>query len=207
MIWIAAALLMIGCLAALGLRGVPRLAALGMLAAGVGGYALRGAPAASSYAAPHLETAQPGARAAAERARARLLKDPADVPSWIAMSVALSGEGRSQQAVEGLTRAVAVMPDQPDLWVALGEALVAHNKGLVSPAARLAFDRASQIAPSHPAPRYYLGMAWLQAGKPDQALEVWQALLASTPADAPWRENVARKIKAAQTMLAAGVGG
>ncbi|WP_246048235.1 tetratricopeptide repeat protein [Hankyongella ginsenosidimutans] len=139
-------------------------------------------------------------------ARARLLKDPADVPSWIAMSVALSGEGKSEQAVEGLTRALAVMPDQPDLWVALGEALVAHNKGLVSPAARLAFDRASRIAPDHPAPRYYLGMAWLQAGKPDQALETWQALLASAPADAPWRENVARKVKAAQTMLAAGVG-
>lgn len=206
MIWLAAALLTLGCLAALGLRGAARLLCLGVLTLGVGGYALRGAPAASGYVAPHVDPAEPGARVAAEQARARLLKDPTDVPSWIAMSVALSGEGKSQQAVEGLTRALAVMPDQPDLWVALGEALVAHNNGLVSPAARLAFDRASQIAPDHPAPRYYLGMAWLQAGKPDQALETWQALLASAAADAPWRDNVARKVKAAQTMIAAGVG-
>lgn len=206
MIWLAAVLLILGCLAGLGLRGPARLAALGVLILGLGGYALRGAPEASGTQARHSMPDTPGARAAAAQARTRLLKDPADIPAWIALSVALGSAGKTEQAAEGLTRALAAMPDQPDLWVALGESLVAHNKGLVSPAARLAFDRASRIAPDHPAPRYYLGLAWLQAGKPDQALETWQALLAATPADAPWRDNIVRKVKAAQTMIAAGVG-
>lgn len=206
MIWLAAVLLILGCLAGLGLRGLARLAALGVLILGLGGYALRGAPEASGTQARHSMPDTLGARAAAAQARTRLLKDPADIPAWIALSVALGSTGKTEQAAEGLTRALAAMPDQPDLWVALGESLVAHNKGLVSPAARLAFDRASRIAPDHPAPRYYLGLAWLQAGKPDQALETWQALLASTPADAPWRDNIVRKVKAAQTMIAAGVG-
>ncbi len=206
MIWLSAVLLILGCLAGLGLRGLARLAALGVLILGLGGYALRGAPEASDTQSRHSMPDTPGARAAAAQARTRLLKDPADIPAWIALSVALGSAGKTEQAAEGLTRALAAMPDQPDLWVALGESLVAHNKGLVSPAARLAFDRASQIAPDHPAPRYYLGLAWLQAGKPDQALETWQALLASTPSDAPWRDNIVRKVKAAQTMITAGVG-
>ena len=41
-------------------------------------------------------------------------------------------------------------PRNPDLWVGLGNALVVHGGGMMSPAAQLAFDRAARLAPDHP---------------------------------------------------------
>ena len=55
------------------------------------------------------------------------------------------------------------------LWVGLGNALVAHADGMMSPAAELAFDRADRLAPEHPAPRFFYGLALAQGGQFDQA--------------------------------------
>lgn len=170
-------------------------------------YALTGEPRVPDRpTARVVPVGAPAARAMFGAARQALLMRPDNIPAWIELSVAATNAGETARAVEAMRQATSVIKDQPALWVAYGEALIAHGGGMVSPAARLALDRASQLDPSSPAPRYYLGLAWLQAGKPDQALEVWRALLKDSPADAPWRADVTRKINAAETMLASGVG-
>jgi cytochrome c-type biogenesis protein CcmH/NrfG len=186
-------------------RWLPPVAVLAALGLGVAGYAWSGRPA--------LE-ARPAARAPldarftpeAEKASGELLENFGDVRAWITLSNALIRAGRTQRAVEAMDVATDTIPGDVNLWVQKGIALVAHADGEVVPAARLAFDRASRIDPTHPAPRYFLGLSWLQAGRPGEALEVWYELKAVTPPDAPWAEELDRMIGAAETMQALGVG-
>ena len=53
----------------------------------------------------------------------------------------------------------------PALWVGLGNALVAHGEGLVSPAAAFAYRRAAQIAPEDPQAPYFYGLALAKSGQ------------------------------------------
>jgi len=140
------------------------------------------------------------------RERGALLEDLGDVGAWLNFADALQRAGLAEKSVDALKMATKTFPQSPDLWVGLGNALVVHGDGLVSPAARLAFARASAIAPDHPGPPYFLGMAYLQSGKPDEALATWQALRDRSPEGAPWLPDLDRKIAAARMMQAAGVG-
>jgi cytochrome c-type biogenesis protein CcmH len=76
----------------------------------------------------------------------------------------------------------------------------------MNPAARLAFGKAARLDPKHPGPRLFLALAWLQAGKPQEALPVLDALDKDSPANAPWRPRLERMKRGAQAMMAAGVG-
>lgn len=181
------------------------LALLLALGAGVAGYAFTGSPRLPARPAPSAPL-DPRYTPEAEKARSALLEDLGDVGAWITLSNALIRQGRTELAVEATEQAVAAIPGDVNLWVQLGVALVAHADGEVVPAARLAFDRASLLEPAHPAPRYFLGLAWLQSGKPKEALAVWYELQEMTPPDAPWAEELKRMIGAAETMQILGVG-
>ena len=174
-----------------------------MMAAGLGLYLLQGNARLADHPAAALVT-PPGAHTDYESARQQLLRQPGDIGAWLKMSGALIAMGDTQQATEALAKATEVMPDNADLWVARGETLVAHAGGTVTPAARLAFDRASRIDPKHPGPRLYLALSWMQAGKPDEALQVLEPLAKESPADAPWRPRVERMISGCKAMIAAG---
>lgn len=188
-------------------RGYPgwALAVVAILVLGGGLYALTGNPAARS-SRPAPPPAAPEADRSFAEARAQLLQDPADVPAWLSLSMALASKGETERAAEAMTVALSAMPDNPDLWVGYGETLIAHAGGQVTPAARLAFDRASQLAPGHPAPRFYLALAWLQSGNPQEALAVLEDLARISKPDAPWMPKVERMMRGARTMIAAGVG-
>ncbi len=175
------------------------------LAAGAAGYAVHGRPGLPAAPVP-ARPAPPAAAEAREGARSTLLVNPGDVAAWIRLSNAMIAAGDTAGAVEAMEVATAALPADVNLRVQQGVALVAHAEGEVVPAARLAFDRASALDPTHPAPRYFLGLAWLQAGRPREALGVWRELLAMTPPDAPWAEELTRMIGAAETMVALGVG-
>ncbi len=57
-----------------------------------------------------------------------------------------------------------------------------------SPAeAKAEFDRAVALDPNEVKARYFVGLAAEQDGRKDDAANVWRAMLASAPADAPWR--------------------
>lgn len=174
-----------------------------VLLAGVGGYAMQGRP--------DLPGSPTAARQAAYRGdtqftkeRGALLANMGDVGGWLNFADALQRAGMTEQAVEAMKVATAAFPRSPDLWVGLGNALAMHGDGFVSPAARLAFARAAQIAPDHPAPLYFLGLAYLQSGQADEALRSWEQLRARLPADAPWRPMIDERIRAVKNMQAAG---
>jgi cytochrome c-type biogenesis protein CcmH/NrfG len=113
---------------------------------------------------------------------------------WLTLAEAYGREGDTQGQAEIIESALRQHPRDPDLWVGLGTTLVQHSRGLMTPAAQLAFDRAAAIAPNHPAPRFFYGLALLQGGKVDQAEKVWRDLLASAPPTALWRGAIEQQL-------------
>ncbi|MFM9853909.1 MAG: tetratricopeptide repeat protein [Sphingomonadaceae bacterium] len=113
---------------------------------------------------------------------------------WIDLSDALIKAGRSQTAVSILGAGVKKSPNNPDLWVALGNALVVHGGGQINPASQFAFERAAKLSPNHPGPPFFLGLAMMQSGKVEEAGEIWRALLARAPEGAPWRADLERRL-------------
>jgi cytochrome c-type biogenesis protein CcmH/NrfG len=75
---------------------------------------------------------------------------------------------------------------------------------MVTPAAELAFTRAAKLSPAHPAPPFFLGLAYYQMGKPERARELWMPLLAATPEQAPWRPMLVRSMTLLAEIDAAG---
>jgi len=170
------------------------------------GYSLVGKPQLPARPAPPL-TDDATASAEFETARARLLENTGDTGAWLAFADALNRQGRGEDAVQGLQMAIKSMPDNPDLWVGLGDTLTRIGNGQVSPAARMAFDRANAIDPDHPAPYYFLALAWVQAGEPDEAEKLLLQLKARAPADAPFMPAVERLLNGTRAMQAAGIDG
>jgi cytochrome c-type biogenesis protein CcmH len=63
------------------------------------------------------------------------------------------------------------------------------------PAAVTAFEKAIALDPQDPRARYFLAVKKDLAGNHEGALGDWLALLADTPADAPWRTDLVRTIE------------
>ena len=182
----------IGLLWALGVRGGLHIAGASALLVGASGYALQGKPKV------------PGATVAAgEGHDAFPLTDarhaffgnftPAEV--WLVMSEGLARDGHSEDAVGILQNAVKRYPGDPQLWIGLGNALVDHARGLTPPA-ELAYRRAIEMAPGHPAAPFFYGLALARSGDREGAVAVWQQILKTAPKDAQWRPLVEQGVAA-----------
>ncbi len=119
---------------------------------------------------------------------------------WLIFSDALNRNGRHGAAANYLRNGVKEHPNDPDLWVGLGNALVVHADGVITPAAQFAFQRAADISPEHPGPPFFLGMAYAQSGKIDQARAIWTELLERSPEEAPWRKDLESRLAAMEKM-------
>ena len=168
------------------LRGPLLMLAAAAIAFGCAGYAWQGRPNLAGVS-----------RAASERpapisltgARTTLMGRFDNADSWLIMSDNFASRGHSQDAVGILRSAVREHPRNYKLWVGLANALTDHGRGL-NPAARLAFRNAAALAPDHPAPPFFLGLAEARSGNVDEALRVWRIILAKAPANASWRPLV-----------------
>ena len=114
---------------------------------------------------------------------------------WLIISESLASRGKTQEAAGVLQSAVREHPGDPSLWVGLGNALSDHANTL-TPASELAFKRAAELAPGHPAPRFFFGLALARSGDSKDAIALWRQILAEAPADASWRPVVEDAIAA-----------
>lgn len=119
---------------------------------------------------------------------------------WLVFSDSLNRDGKHGSAANYLRNGVKEHPEDPDLWVGLGNALVVHADGVITPAAQYAFQQAADISPEHPGPPFFLGMAYAQSGKLDQARAVWTELLERSAEDAPWRADLESRLASLNRM-------
>lgn len=113
---------------------------------------------------------------------------------WLTLAESYQREGDTRGGAEIIESALKKLPNDPDLWVGLGNALVIHAGGMMTPSAELAFQRAARLAPEHPGPKFFFGLALAQGGKFDEAERIWRGLLASSPETVSWRPMVEERI-------------
>ena len=134
------------------------------------------------------------ARSRLQEAEARTVSNPDDAQPWFDLGRLRLVAGNIDGAEIALARARELDPARPDIASAHGEALAGISDGLVTPAARQAFEAALAGNASDPRARYFLALADYQAGYEQDALEAWSALAGDAPADAPWLATVRARV-------------
>ena len=128
---------------------------------------------------------------------------PSSGDRWLIPADALARRGQFADAAGMTLGATEQNPGNADAWLALANNLVAHAQGHLTPAALYAFDRASKADPAHPGPPYFMGLALAQNGLLTQGRAMWADLLARSPADAPWRKDLAARLADLDQYIAA----
>jgi cytochrome c-type biogenesis protein CcmH len=176
----------------LGVSGGLLKATAAALFVGAIGYAVQGQPDLPGAPAQSTEAANVLPLAEARRAFfGRFTPEE----TWLGMSEALARDGQGADAVGILQNAVRRYPNDPELWIGLGNALVDHARGLTPPA-EFAYRKAAELAPGHPAAPFFYGLALARSGDRQGAVAIWKRILAKAPADAPWRPLVEQGVAA-----------
>ncbi|HEY0276173.1 MAG TPA: c-type cytochrome biogenesis protein CcmI [Paenirhodobacter sp.] len=196
------------------------------LLAAVIGYAQIGAPGYADQplrirlaAAEALYHSRPTQEAAEARAEAMRAPAPAADPDFLALMARLRATmadrpddetglallarnemrlGNFHAGWQAQQRLIALKGAgaEADDHARLGEDMTIAAGGLVTPEAEAAFVAALDSAPDNGRARYYLGLMMAQNGRGDRAFAMWQALLRTSPPNAPWRAPIRQNIRA-----------
>lgn len=182
-----------------GASGLARwaLAGAALLAVGAVAWSVsRGGEEAQPVAENAAPTELPPVSDVIARLEQRLAETPDDAEGWRMLGWSYFQTGRYAEAATAFKRATTLDPDNAETHSMLGEALVlASGDGGGLPAdARAAFDRALALDPKDPRARYFRAVALDLEGKHAEAIDAWFALLADTPADAPYAADVRQVI-------------
>lgn len=184
--------LAIGALWLLGVRGGLFTAAAAALLVGASGYALQGMP---DLAGSPTEASEARDVLPLSEARHAFFGPSTRAESWLVTSEALARDGRVEDSIGILQNAVKRYPSDAQLWIGLGNALVDHGHGLTPPA-ELAYKRAAEMAPAHPAAPFFHGLALARSGDRQAAITLWTQILQTAPKDAVWRPLVEQGVAA-----------
>jgi cytochrome c-type biogenesis protein CcmH len=123
-----------------------------------------------------------------------LARNPNDGRGWEVIAPVYLRLGRVEDAIKARRNALALSGETSERQAGLGEALVAASDGKITPEARKSFARAVELDGGNIKARYFLGVAAEQDGQPAAAVEIWRAMLAGAPADAPWAEFIRQEV-------------
>lgn len=170
---------------------------------GLAGYAAQGHPGLPGHPTVNPQAAAENGSAAVTQRQALAGRD-SQGQSHLIIAEAMLRHGQYADAAEILRGAVEKNPNDGDAWLAMGNALVGHANGTLSPAALYAYRRASAADPAAPGPPFFLGLALAQSGRLQEGRELWAALLARAPADAPWKSDLERRLQMLDGFIANG---
>jgi cytochrome c-type biogenesis protein CcmH len=130
------------------------------------------------------------------RLEARLESDPDDLEASLHLGRAYALAGQFERAAATYRDAIARHEGVAELHSALGEALVMASGGVVGEEAGAAFDQALNLDAGDVRARFYAGLALLQHGEQQGALDAWARLIEDAPADAPWLPDLRQRTAA-----------
>lgn len=171
------------------------------LLVGIAGYALQGSPGQPGAPKAPVENKR-AADEALVKQRQQMGDQFAQGQSWLILADGLARQGQYGAAAEVLRKGTQQFPKDADLWVSLGNALVGHSDGMITPAAQFAFQKAASIAPDHPGPPFFMGLALAQSGRLADARAMWAELLRRSPHDAPYRADLVERIQRIDSIIA-----
>lgn len=167
---------------------------------GATGYALQGSPLLPASSVRSTPVGLPDDPALLDL-RGRMLGQYSLDAAYITAADAMLRTGNKRAAVRVLLGGLNRIPRSMALWTALGTAYAAHD-GQVSPAARFAFDQAMRLAPRHPAPPFFLGLAHIRADDYAAARPLWARAVALSPEGASYRRDIAIRLALLDQLLA-----
>ncbi len=148
-------------------------------------------------AAPVLPGFKGGAAMVAAR---QSLRETKTIPSsWIVIADAMARRGRFSDAAAVLLGAVENAPNNPEAWLALGDALYAHGSGRLSPAAAFAYDRADAATIRAGNVPVLVVMAFERSGRGPLAADWLERRLKDLPGASPWRAELEQRLGEAQS--------
>jgi len=207
--WIALLLLALGSGALLWRLGLSRIMSTAVAAAmmlGATGYALQGRPVLAGqpvHAAAEAGQVDPGLSAL----RVEMFGRYTYAEQYFIMSEGLTRSGQKAGAVRVLLGGISGAKQNAALWTALGNAYAENDANTVSPASRFAFDQALRLAPQHPGPPFFLGIAYVRAGEFAKARGWWVRALRLTPPGASYRRDIAQRLTLLDRLLVLEAGG
>lgn len=179
-------------------------AAVAAAAATLGLYFLTAAPGMPDqpYAARveawavSTEPLEPAQAAAVIEREARLAPD--DRRMLTLLGAARFQAGDPVGAASAFRRALAMDPNDGQSWARLGESLVRASDGRIGPDAEAAFREALKHDTDQLGARFFLGDAALTRGEIAEARAFWTPLVAALEPDDPRRQDLERRLAAAE---------
>ena len=121
------------------------------------------------------------------KAEKHLAQNPDDIEGWKVLAPAYRRAQRWQDSAEALRNIARLAGPSAANMADYGEALVFAGQGMVTAQAHGVFSKALALDPKLPKARFYAALALKQEGKTAEAKAAFDAFLADTPQDAPWR--------------------
>jgi cytochrome c-type biogenesis protein CcmH len=127
----------------------------------------------------------------------RLKQQPGDLEGWLRLARAYGVLGQRPEQQDALAHAMALAPERSDIQLDYAGALL-QGSGAGKPPPAFGETVAKVLArePDNRLALYYAGLAAAAAGRPAEARQHWQKLLATIPAEAPQRAELQRQIDA-----------
>jgi cytochrome c-type biogenesis protein CcmH len=140
-------------------------------------------------------------RGMVESLEARLEASGGDAEGWVRLGRARVVLGEPEKARAAFARALVLRPDDPGILsdyagTLLGPADRASGLPEVGAEARAVYEKLALLAPDDPEPWWYLGIAALQGGRPDEARRHWHRVLSLLPDTHPERAAIQEKLRA-----------
>ncbi len=203
--WLWLGIIAVGAFALLAVLRVDRLlwsmvAAALML--GAAGYALQGEPELAGHPVVTGTTITPDDGSMIEL-RDKMLERYTGAAAYLVAADAMTRIGERRAAVKVLLGGIRVAPKSLVLWTGLANALAAHDGDQVSPPALFAFQQAMRIAPRHPAPPFFLGLAYVRSGNFVAGRPYWVRALALTPKSVSYHDEIAVRLALLDQVMAA----
>ncbi|WP_313615267.1 c-type cytochrome biogenesis protein CcmI [Agrobacterium sp.] len=130
------------------------------------------------------------------KAERHLAENPEDGAGWDILAPIYFRTMRLGDAELAYRNALRIQGVSPERLIGLGETMVAANDGIVTEDARSAFEEGLSLDATNPRARFYVGLAYEQAGKKQEALAAFEGLVKDSKADSPWLPLVNEHIAA-----------
>lgn len=172
-------------------------------------YFALGNPAALSpqpQAGPHgIEARQIDAMLG--RLAARLENNPQDAEGWILAARSFATLGRFAEANTAFARAVVLVPDRAQLFADYADTLAASRGGRLQGEPEQLVDRALRLEPDNPKALALAGTIAFKNKEFGKAVDHWQRLQGSIPADSEFAERIRANIAEAKGLAGAAAPG